>query len=133
MDNNQILKLGDIFRFKEQDFVFLLLTTDIMYVARIFDSRQTKQVVELYEKKSLNGHMTGGAKDSALYSFVILTTEEFNERMANFAKNQEDINITPDVIGRVNDDDLRAIKEEILSEGSPVAMVLRDYIKSLVE
>ncbi len=131
MENERILKLGDIFRFKEQEFVFLHLTTDFMYVARILDIKQTRDVLTLYERKAKNGHMTGASKDNAIYSFVILTTEEFNERMAHFARNQEDVNILPDIIGRVNDEDLNGIKEEILSDSCPVAKTLKEYIKSL--
>ena len=131
MKKEQILKFGDVFRFKEQEFVFLHLTTDFMYVARIFDFKQTQQVISLYDKKTKKGQMRDAAKDHAIYSFIILTTEEFKERMANFAKNQEDVNILPDIIGRVNDEDLAAIKKEILSESCPVAKNLRDYISSL--
>lgn len=131
MENERILKFGDIFRFKEQEYVFLHLTTDFMFAARIFNTKLTQQVLSLYETKVKNGHMRGAAVDQAIYSFVVLTTEEFNEKMANFAKTQEDVNLLPDIIGRVNDKDLSAIKEEILSEGCPVAKVLKEYIKSL--
>lgn len=131
MENERILKIGDIFRFKGQEFVFLHLTTDFIYVARIFDISQTRQVMSLYERKLQNGHLTGASKDNALYSFVVLTTEEFNERMASFARTQEDVNILPDIIGRVNERDLKDIKEEILSDNCPVAKVLKEYIKSL--
>jgi hypothetical protein len=131
MESERILKFGDVFRFKEQEFVFFYLTTDFMYVARILDLKQSQQVKSLYENKVRLGHMTNAARDHAIYSFVVLTTEEFNERMANFAKTQEDVNIFPDIVGRVNDDDLKAIKKEIISDSCPVARVLKDYVKSL--
>ncbi len=132
MENNRILKFGDIFRLGgEHEFVFLHLTVDFIYVARIFDKTQTQQVQFLYNKKFNQGHLQGAAKDNQLYSFVILTTEEYRERMANFANPQKDVNIIPDVIGKVNEEDLAAIKKEILSDECPVATVVKEYIKSL--
>lgn len=131
MENERILKLGDIFRIEENEYVFIHLTVDFIYVARIFNINQTQQVQFLYNKKLNNGHLQGAAKDNQLYSFVVLTTEEYNERMANFANSQKDANIIPDVIGRVNEKDLVEIKKEILSDECPVATVVKEYIKSL--
>ena len=131
MDNENILKLGDIFRFKEQEFVFLYLTTDFLYAARIFNDKQTSQVLTLYDKKYKSGHIRGYAKDQNIYSFVVLTTEEFEERMASFANTQNDTDILPDIIGKINDEDLEAIKKEILSDSCPVAQTLKEYIASL--
>lgn len=132
MENDRILKIGDIFRFEEQEYVFLYIDVNFVYTARIFDEKMTQKVNSLYENRLKRGQLSKSVNDNALYSFVILTTEDFNQRMANFAKTQGDVGfVYPDIIGRVNEVDLEAIKKEIISENSPVATTLKDYIKSL--
>ena len=75
-----MIKFGDIFRFNEQEFVFLAQTHEITYAAKVLNLDDTKSVLRLYEIRN-----AGNSEkiNNVLYSFVILNTPEFKNRMAH--------------------------------------------------
>jgi len=128
MESN-ILSFGDIFEYKDKDYVFLAANSDIIYVAKILsieDSKRLNCFCNLQISKNIS------KTDTWLYCFVLLTTEEIKDRAAQFAKPElEEYNCVfhkrPVVL---NDNDLKNLKNEILNTRvTPIA--LKEIIKTL--
>lgn len=124
-----MIKFGDVFRFSEQEFVFLAQTDKITYAAKVLDLDNTKAVMSLYEKRNAGN---SEKVNNVLYSFVILNTPKFKNRMAHF--NNTDQNGHHDgyeVINTLNSKDLKEIKEEIMNKSSAVPLKLKELIKDI--
>ena len=124
-----MIKFGDIFRFNEQEFVFLAQTHEITYAAKVLNLDDTKSVLRLYEIRN-----AGNSEkiNNVLYSFVILNTPEFKNRMAHL--NNTDQNGHHDgyeVINTLNSKDLKEIKEEIINKSSAVPLKLKELMKDI--
>lgn len=123
-----IVTFGDIFRHKEQEFVYLAQNGDVVYAAKILDEEKTNQILKLEKRRIRNAKI----KNHVLYSFVILSTDEFKNRMAHF-NNTDKNNIEPtfDIIGLLNKKDMKEVKEEILYKNSAVPIRLKELIKDI--
>lgn len=126
-----IVKFGDIFRYREEEYVYLAQNGEIIYAAKILDKEKTDKVLKLYEN-SCRTNRIEKVKSNVLYSFVILSTDEFKDRMAHF-NNTDKNNIEPsfDILGVLNEKDLKAVKHEILDKSSAVPLKLKEMIRDI--
>ncbi len=125
--STESIKFGDVFIYKEQQYIFLgPAPENAIYAAMILSEQFSSQV----EYRS--GRITStGLSSSIIYCFVKLKTPAFIRRGAMYRPGGENIcpPITPINITLVPED-LEAIKKEILtSERVPQGLV--EYIKSL--
>lgn len=123
-----IITFGDIFRYREEEFVYLAQNGEIVYAAKILDKEKADQILRLDKLKTRNEKI----KNNVLYSFVILSTDEFRDRMAHFY-NTDKNNIEPsfDIIGLLNKKDMKEVKNEILYKNSAVPIKLKEMIKDI--
>lgn len=130
-----MLKFGDIFRYKERDWVYLIHTEEILYSALILDTQMSEYTKKMYEnlckqKSSLEISKLLGRR---AYCFVELRTEDVKGRIAHFG--QVDGNTTNECfslssIGQLNNEDLREIQKEI--EIGPFSKILKERVKTIV-
>ncbi|MCR4311060.1 MAG: hypothetical protein NUV54_00605 [Candidatus Taylorbacteria bacterium] len=116
-----IQTFGDIFRFREEFYVFLAASSEEIFAAKILD-HENSRILESISKRS---------SDKPLYWYVILTTDEFKDRAAHLMKTQQDIGIEPLldwVGGSLNETDLKDLKSEIMKDGSPVPKGLKKIL-----
>lgn len=127
-----MITFGEVLQFKGSEYVYLAATEEIIYLARILNSSEGDTINSLYLKKLSGGAMSKvRVADSPLYCFVILTTEEFKNRMAHLHKSGYDFGpFSPmECMGRLNEKDLKEIKETIIS--GPVPLELKDLVKGI--
>lgn len=122
-----MLFFGDIFRYEENEFVYLCGADDIIYAARILDEDLSKRILFESEKAASRGKQVDSMP---VYCFVILKTQDFKNRAAYFG--------SPDFSGICSDrkicslveDDIASIKKEILaSRGVPEK--LKELVRQL--
>ncbi len=119
-----IVKFGDIFRYREEEYLYLAQNGEIIYAAKILDENKSDQLIKFSEKRRNHWNV--------LYSFVILSTDEFKGRIAHFKDTDKNsIESYFDVIGSLNKKDLREIKQEILNKNSAVPIKLKEMIKDI--
>ena len=125
-----LAQFGSIFRHKEKDYIFLAQTDEILYAALILDEGQTRQLQNISDRVETRGSFR---KESAVYSFVILTTSDFQNRAAHFAKtdNSEHQTFKLELIGFLNKGDLLRVKNEIVSKNSTLPLKLIELVKQL--
>lgn len=123
-----IVTFGDIFRYKEEEYVYLAQNGEIVYAAKILNEEKAEQILRLDKLKTRNNKI----KNNVLYSFVVLSTDEFKGRMAHFY-NTDKNNIEPsfDIIGLLNKKDMKEVKEEILYKNSAVPIKLKEMIEDI--
>ncbi|MFA5954259.1 MAG: hypothetical protein WC817_01840 [Patescibacteria group bacterium] len=128
----EAIKYGDVFRYNEEDYIFLVQTEEIVYAAKVLDKGKTQKIKELYEKKQRDMR-NNGLESRRIFCFVMLDTESFRERMAHLAQPEHDSdNITPNKLGFcINSADKAAIRDEILNPGSPVPRDLKKLVAAL--
>jgi len=122
-----ILTFGDVIRYEGELYVFLGQSTDIIYLAKILNKESTRWLIGVSEKPRAK-------VENPIFSFVILSTEEFRERAAHLYKPDKDINErfeNVSKIGELNKVDSNALKVEILREKSTVPIGLKDIISKL--
>jgi len=125
-----MIKFGDVFRFSEQEFVFLAQTDEITYAAKVLNLDDTKSVMKLYEKRNARN---SEKINNVLYSFVILNTPELKNRMAHLNNtDQNGRHNGYEVINTLNSKDLKEIKEEIMNKSSAVPLKLKELTKDIV-
>lgn len=127
-----IVKFGDIFRYREEEYAYLAQNGEIIYAAKILDKEKTDQVLKLCDKQYKYAPNNEKIKSNVLYSFVMLSTDEFKDRMAHFEGTDKN-NIEPsfDIIGSLNEKDLKAVKHEILDRSSAVPLKLKDMVRDI--
>jgi hypothetical protein len=130
MASLSILTFGDVFRYKEKDYVYLASTEDIIFTARIFSPQETYDISELARRFD-NNPRTNRSK-SELYYFVILNTKEVKDRMASLANTgNNDVSVYADKYCKLAKEDLRSIKEKIIDPETPISGILRDLIRDI--
>ena len=120
-----MIKLGDVFRYKEREYVYLIEYNDIIFAARILDENESEQLNTVYEKKKIRGKTTKGLENEPIFCFVMLNTEEFKGRVAHLAIDAEhDVgSLTFDIIRPLDKEDVRIIIKEI--KNGPVSLNLK--------
>ena len=126
-----IINFGDIFRYREKEYVFLAQTEDTIFCAKIIDSRMAASIQSLSDKREASGHQS---KKNPLFSIVILRTKDFEGTAAHLAgtDSAEHQTVTRfEVLGSLDKDDLLEIKAEILSDDSVVPLRLIEIVRQL--
>ena len=125
------IKFGDIFKYREKEYVFLAKTEEIFYTSQILAEKETKQINDLFEKRC-RGQNRERLKRHPLYCYVILKTEEFKNRMAHFKNTgQDELGLIDKTGNTLNEEDLREIKKEIINPNSPLPRELKQLVATL--
>ncbi|MCX6712761.1 MAG: hypothetical protein NTY66_00975 [Candidatus Vogelbacteria bacterium] len=126
------INFGDVFRFKEKDYIFLAKADQVVFVAQILDGQSTREIKSLYESKCRNGHIEK-VKSNILYCFVELTTEDFKGRLAHFKDTERDDQnfFIEERYLTLDKTDQQELKKEIESKESSVPLLLKDLISKL--
>lgn len=106
-----VVNFGDVFRFREKEYVFLGATDEIVYTALILDKEKSEMV-----KKQLDRPKNPEkVRNNRAYCFVELRTEKFRDRVAHLGMSGEDETANSsklyfNIEGRVDNEDLRKSK-----------------------
>ncbi|MEK7070002.1 MAG: hypothetical protein AAB818_00215 [Patescibacteria group bacterium] len=128
--NGSIVKFGDVFRHNEEDYVFLAQTDEIIYAAKILDKVITDSLKNMSDKIEATN---SSRRKNPVYSFVILQTENFRDRVAHFGRTDDTKHQTNrfDIISNLNKADCLQIKNEIISRDSAVSLRLIEIVRGL--
>ncbi len=121
----RVLKFGDVFLYDNQEYVFLGFSGEhkILYSAKILDEELTRQII----RQDQAMQSKPGFRNSPLCCFVVLTTAQFENRMAHFAKTENSQITVHGYVCRLSDNDAGAIKKELLD--GPVPALLKEIIQ----
>jgi len=125
------IKFGDVFRYREKEYIFLAKTVELIYVCQILDETNTQKINSLYEKISKHDD---DCKNRPAFCYIILQTKEFKDRMAHLGKDTEkdEFGLDFDKMGIILDKkDLEAIKKEIENSKSPTPLGLKELIHNI--
>lgn len=128
MDKKTIV-FGDVFRFREVEYVFLAKTEAVVYAARILDPELSRKVKDLFNRVRNSPEKI---RSHPAYCFVELQTEGFRDRIAHFANAGSDRpsnaegHLSFDIIRTLEKVDLEQIKTEIT--GGPVDLELKRLV-----
>ena len=127
-----MVTFGEVIKYKETEYVYLAATEVIIYLAKILNRTDGETINRLYLKRQSQGAMSNiRTADSPLYCFVQLTTDEYKDRLAHFHQPGQDFgrDYAMDSVGRLNDADLKEIKETIMT--GPVPLELKELVKDI--
>ena len=127
-----MVTFGEVVKYKETEYVYLAATAVIIYLAKILNRTDGEAISRLYLKRQSQGAMSNiKTADSPLYCFVQLTTDEYKDRLAHFHQPGQDFgrDYAMDSVGRLNDADLKEIKETIMT--GPVPLELKELVKDI--
>lgn len=125
---------GDIFRYRERDYVWLGSNGEITHAAKILDTHETEQIRSLDNKRAARPDFVQKTDSNKIFCYVILTTPDLKGCCAHLN--------TPDQDSEVdcyfewlevsfNNIDQKALKMEILREGSSVSGSLKKTVEQL--
>ena len=123
------LLFGDIFRFKEGEYVYLATGDGVDFAAKILDMKSTRQIVDLDNRRAMK-YNSGKSDGNSLYCYVILQTDEYRDQATHFGKSQYGSGqLIFEKIGcSLCVEDKQAIKNKILDPNSSVPIGLREVI-----
>ncbi len=125
------VKFGDVFRYKEDDYVYLAQTDEMLYAAKILNNFETKAVNDLYEKRARDPRNSNRIENHRLFCFVVLRTEDFRGRIASLGKT-DNPSISVEILKTsLNKEDLKVIHEMIVSPASPVPRLLKELVADI--
>lgn len=121
---------GDIFRYKDREYIFLVQTESITYAARILEVRESKIINGLYERRVASSSVL---EKNILYCYVKLETAQFKGRIAHFKNTgQDDFRLSVEKLPySLDDKDKKQIKDEISRKDSPVPIGLKELVKDI--
>lgn len=79
---NFSLVFGDVFRYKEKDYIFLAKTEEIIYTAQILSVEKTRKIEDLVGKLTSRGR-DFKLDNNVLFCYVMLETKELKNRCAH--------------------------------------------------
>lgn len=127
---NQSIIFGDVFEFDGKEYIFLGNKNDIYYCALILPTKESKHLHRSLESRLSRADIEVTRNPS--YCYVILTTEDFSERMAhlkNSGKNAFSLTVNP-LNKSIDKKDLQEIKKQILEHQS-IPQGLRSIVKDI--
>ena len=130
MEASISIKFGDVFRYREKEYVFLVQTEEVIYAAKILDQENTERVQKLASRPRAMNITNQG---NVAYSFIILHTADFRSRAAHLGNpgGAEHQISSFDLICTLDKEDVTNIKKEILEDGSTVPIELIELVKQL--
>ena len=132
-----LLSFGTIIRWNDSHYVFLAEIGQIAYLARILEDENLKSsLLHRYsqlEKASLQGKFNAQTRlNTAIYSFVTLTTKEFEGHIALLYPLGNNSTEMESVLNRskLNDEDLKKLKRTIIDDQG-IPRELREFVGEL--
>lgn len=128
-----IITFGNVFHYKEKDYVFLAKIEDIIYAAEILNDELSFECKKIRDSVAKNSTKSYKFSQNIMFCFVELRTDEFKERVAFYGKPQMDE--APDsfqnVIGVVNNDDLANLHKELLEDSMVIPIELKEQLQEI--
>jgi hypothetical protein len=124
------MNFGEVFRYREQLYVYLVQKDDITYAAKIIPKEITDKLVKRRDIKGRDSQSR--IQNQTLFCFVVLSTESFRDQSAHYGAPQmetEGIDVAQPV-SVLNDDDIENLKREI-KEDTATYKDLRETIIKL--
>lgn len=121
----ELLALGDVFRYQEHEYVYLVGSGEVTYAARILDEETTRLFLRSVERESARA--TSGRvsiEEKPVYAFVMLETPSYQGKAAHYGFPDID-NRAPEFqkLGTLIDKDIALLREEIIkSRGVPLKL-----------
>lgn len=125
-----MIKFGDVFRYKDREYIYLAGTDKITYAALIFTRQETNRLEGLSNGVSRNPNRKQSFREDPFYCYVVLQTKKFRKRAAHCGKSTNEP-MKPDSLINITLDkkDLQSIKKEIM-EGA-VNSELKKLVKDI--
>jgi len=110
------MRFGDIVKYRVEEYVYLVQTDEIIYLAKIPNVALSEQLTSLRKKVyTLGSKEMVPVQEHRSWCFVVLSTEKFKNRIAHYG--QPGIDYDPedfmDKIGVLDFEDQKKIKGEI--------------------
>ncbi len=125
-----LFAFGDLFRYKNNEYIYLAETEDVLFAARILSFDQSKTLTKYYEAAIKKN---SGAVDGPVYSFVMLETKDLLKRAAYFRdtgnERFESYLFTPINI-KLSKKDLLEIKNEITKKKC-ISIKLQELVRDI--
>jgi len=121
---------GDIFKYEDREYIFLVQTDSITYAARILEPDVSKIINRQYEKRVASNSIL---EKNILYCYVKLETAQFKDRIAHFKNTgQDDFRLSVEKLPYSLDaKDKKQIKDEILRKDSPIPIGLKELVEEI--
>lgn len=127
----ETVKFGDVFRHKEEDYVYLAQTDETLYAAKILNNFDTRAVNNLYEKRARDPRNSNRIENHRLFCFVTLRTEDFKGRAASLGKTDNPEIKVGILKSSLNKEDLKDVYEIIVNPASPVPRLLKELVADI--
>jgi len=118
------LNFGDVFLYKEKEYIFLVATEEAIFAAKILDHVQSRYLDNKFNSAATKGVQRASlAEASPMYCYVLLQTQEYKERAAHYGNSGKDD--LSGVFTRCNalcDEDVALLKREIADSGAPAKL-----------
>lgn len=122
---------GDLFQYKDKEYIYLSESDDIVFAAKILNLEDSKLIDQFCQNKIKKN--SPHIETNLLYSYVILETKELKQRAAHFKdtgnENFEKLFFTPLPIS-LCEEDLKAIKDEITKKRC-ISLRLKELVKDI--
>lgn len=122
------LTFGDVFRYNEQEYIFLAKTEDRIYAAQILTPVDTEKVDRLFKQREATNRPTY----QTIYCYVILQTADFKDRAAHLYNtgNISTTNLIEKLPFALNAADLKNIKAEIMKKNT-ISIELKERVQDI--
>jgi len=125
------MNFGEVVKFKSWEYVYLMETTDIIYLAKILDKDKSKLLVEQRNKVFTQGSKNMPYKQALIkWAFVELSTAEYKERIAHYGYPDFDPEDILDPIGLLDLEDRKKLQTEIQNDPN-AAKQLREHVSKI--
>lgn len=120
---------GDVISYNSEEYVFLASTEDSIFLAKILSHEDTATVKSVDKKISDNGQPH--TMNKLTVCFIILKTQEFKDRAVFYGRTAYPFDmLTNKLTTYINDDDLKALKKEIL-ESRATSQILKEKMEEI--
>lgn len=125
------MNFGEVVKFKDWEYVYLMETTDIIYLAKILDIGRSKLLIGQRDKVFTQGSKRMAYKQALLnWAFVELSTAEYKERIAHYGFPDFDPEDILNPITLLDLEDRKKLQTEIKNDPN-AAKQLRDYVSKI--
>jgi hypothetical protein len=130
MESDPLL-FGDVFLYRDEEYIFLGATDVVWYAAKVITVEQTKRLCEFYLRALRKNNPR--IDIMPLYCFVELQTKDFCGRAAYFNDTQRDKYLEiPKPLGiQLDLQDKKAIRDVVLKDKSPVPIGLIEIVNKI--
>lgn len=128
-----IYTFGDVFNYREKDYILLAQTEDSIFAAEILCKEESYRRQRVVMKIVKDSSKTYQLENVLLCIVEIKNTAEFKDRVAFYGYN--DKGDLPDFfanyICRLDDKDLTCLKDELLGDEVAVSEILKEKIRDI--